>query len=66
MWDRVATIPYDSSAEYITELHKSLNGVLFTGGGASLLPDSTYFKAAKLLYGTHQISLPTLEFTFPT
>jgi gamma-glutamyl hydrolase len=47
---RVVPIHYDASPVDILNTLRSINGALFTGGGASLAPDSTYFKAVSLIY----------------
>jgi len=49
---RVVPIRYDLSTEELVALAKSVNGVLFTGGGPSLLPGSAYLAAAKTLFDT--------------
>lgn len=35
----------------LDSLVKSVNGILFTGGGLSLLPNTSYFATAKVLFG---------------
>jgi len=47
---RVVPIHYTQSKADIEDLLSHLNGVLFTGGGASLDPDSPYFQAIEIAY----------------
>jgi gamma-glutamyl hydrolase len=47
---RVAPIPYDLPDADLKTLFSHLNGVLFTGGGLSLWPNTTYYKTAQKIY----------------
>jgi len=47
---RVVPIHYTAAAQQITSLLSNLNGVLFTGGGASLDDGSPYFTAIQTIY----------------
>lgn len=49
---RVVPIPYDANATVITSLLSSVNGVLFTGGGLNLTPNTTYYQTAQLIFNT--------------
>lgn len=47
---RTVGIPFDASEELLDTLLDSVNGVLFTGGGLSLLPNTTYYKTARAIF----------------
>eukprot|EP00051_Salpingoeca_urceolata_P034096 m.23506 g.23506 ORF g.23506 m.23506 type:complete len:211 (-) comp7205_c0_seq2:746-1378(-) len=47
---RVVPIRYDTPTAELDDLLDSLNGVLFTGGGLSLLPNTTYYHTAMHIY----------------
>jgi len=47
---RVSPIFYDAPQSELKRMWSGLNGILFTGGELSLLPDTTYFQAAQYLY----------------
>jgi len=47
---RVAVVPYDATEEQLEIIFRSINGLLFTGGGQSLLPETKYYQAAAFLY----------------
>lgn len=49
---RVVPIFYNQTSETLATLLTSLNGVLFTGGSASLSPTGTFYKSAKLIFDT--------------
>ncbi len=40
----MAVLRYDAPRDELTALLKSVNGVLFTGGGLDLLPNTTYYQ----------------------
>ena len=45
-----AVIPYSAPQTDLDKYINNLNGILFTGGSLSLLPNTTYYKTAKYLY----------------
>lgn len=47
---RAVWIPYNANASVLDALFASVNGVLFTGGGADLRFNTTYLQAAAYLY----------------
>ena len=51
---RAIGIPYDVDKATLDTLLGSLNGVLFTGGGISLAPDTTYFQTAQYIFNKVQ------------
>lgn len=47
---RVAVIPYNAPQDKFDELLANVNGILFTGGGLSLLMNTTYYQRAHAAY----------------
>lgn len=47
---RVLPVPYDAPESELQTLLASLNGLLFTGGGLSLAPETPFFKAASFMW----------------
>jgi len=47
---RVAVIPFDAPEAELRSIFRSINGVLFPGGGLNLTADQPFFKVSKLFY----------------
>lgn len=47
---RIAVLRFDMPEDKIRNLFSSINGLVFTGGGDTLAPDTQYFKTASLLF----------------
>jgi len=47
---RVVPIPHNATQSKLQELFQYVNGILFTGGDLSLMPDTVYYQTALYLY----------------
>merc|ERR1712232_842206 len=47
---QVVPVPYNADQTVLQKLFNSLNGILFTGGGLDLEPNTTYYQTANFFF----------------